>query len=302
MKVLITGATGLIGNELIELLLKNNFEINYLSTSKSKLSKLPGCHGFFWNPKEGVIDVECIINVDVIVHLAGATIAKRWTESYKKEILESRIQTTNLLFNLLKENKNQVKQIVSASGTAIYSNSNNCIYNEENTINDTSFLGNVVLEWENAVQQFKSINVKPCILRTGVVFSNNGGAFLEMKKPIATGFGAVIGTGLQNQSWIHITDLIQIYFFAIQQSLEGVYNAVAPNGASNKSITNSIAKGLNKHIFMPNIPKFVMNLMLGEMHQLLFEDKKISSQKIQNAGYVFKFESVQEAIADLLSH
>lgn len=302
MKVLITGATGLIGNALIELLLKNNFEINYLSTSKSKLSKLPGCHGFFWNPKEGIIDVKCIENVDVIVHLAGATIAKRWTESYKKEILESRIQPTNLLFKLLKENKNQVKQIVSASGTAIYPNSNNCIYNEENTINDTSFLGNVVFEWENAVQQFKSINVKPCILRTGVVFSNNGGAFLEIKKPIATGFGAVIGTGLQNQSWIHINDLIQIYLFSIQHSLHGVYNVVAPNTATNKIITYSIAKVLNKHIFMPNIPKFAMNLLLGEMHQLLFEDKKISSKKIQDEGYIFKFENAPDAIADLLSN
>jgi uncharacterized protein (TIGR01777 family) len=299
MKVLITGATGLIGNELVALLLQNGISIHYLTTSKKKIENQPNYKGFYWNPEQGTIDENCLMGVDAIIHLAGATISKRWTTSYKQEIIESRLLSSAVLFKALKNHPNQVKQIVSASGTAIYPNNDKVIYDENATEFDNSFLGNVVLKWEESVDKFKSLGLKVCKLRTGIVLSNKGGALIEMAKPIKIGFGAPFGTGKQMQSWIHIHDIAALYFFAITNDLEGVYNAVAPNPVSNEKLTIAIATVLRKPLFMPNIPKFMMNLLLGEMHELLFENRNISSQKSVAKGFVFKYKTIDEAIENI---
>ena len=299
MKVLITGATGLIGNELVALLLQNGISIHYLTTSKKKIENQPNFKGFYWNPEQGTIDENCLMGVDAIIHLAGATISKRWTTSYKQEIIESRLLSSAVLFKALKNHPNQVKQIVSASGTAIYPNNNKVIYDENATEIDNSFLGNVVLKWEESVDKFKSLGLKVCKLRTGIVLSNKGGALIEMAKPIKMGIGAPFGTGKQMQSWIHIHDIAALYFFVVSNNLEGVYNAVAPNPVSNEKLTLAIATVLKKPLFMPNIPKFMMNLLLGEMHELLFENRNISSNKSVAKGFVFKYKTIDEAIENI---
>lgn len=301
MKVLITGATGLIGSELVPFLLKKGISVNFLTTSISKIENLPNYNGYYWNPNQGTIDENCLIGVDVIIHLAGASIAKKWTTEYKEEILESRIVTSNLLFKVLSENPHQVKQLISASGTAIYPNSATNIYSESSTDFDDSFLGNVVLKWEESVDLFALLNIKVCKLRTGVVFSKKGGIITEMMKPIKNGFGAAFGNGDQMESWIHIDDLIALYYFAIVNSWEGTYNAVAPNPISNKKLTQLIAKHLKKPLILPNVPKFILKIILGEMHKLLFSDKKVSAQKIMDYGFQFKFSNPENAIKNILS-
>jgi uncharacterized protein (TIGR01777 family) len=299
MKVLITGATGLIGNELVVLLLQNGVSIHYLTTSKKKIENQPNYKGFYWNPEQGNIDENCLMGVDAIIHLAGATISKRWTKSYKQEIIESRLFSSAVLFKALKNHPNQVKQIVSASGTAIYPNNDKVIYNENITEIDNSFLGNVVLKWEESVDKFKSLGLKVCKLRTGIVLSNKGGALIEMARPIEMGIGSPFGTGKQMQSWIHIHDIAALYFFAISNDLEGVYNAVSPNPVSNEKLTMAIATVLRKPLFMPKIPKFMMKLLLGEMHELLFENRNISSQKIIEKGFVFKYMTIENALENI---
>jgi uncharacterized protein (TIGR01777 family) len=299
MKVLITGATGLIGNELVSLLLQNGVGIHYLSTSRKKIENQSNYKGFYWNPEQGTIDENCLFGVDTIIHLAGATISKRWTKSYKQEIIESRLLSSAVLFKALKNHPNQVKQIVSASGTAIYPNNDKVIYDENTTEIDNSFLGNVVLKWEESVDKFKFLGLKVCKLRTGIVLSNKGGALIEMAKPIKMGIGSPFGTGKQMQSWIHIQDIAALYFFAISNDLEGVYNAVAPNPVSNEKLTMAIATVLRKPLFMPNIPKFMMKFLLGEMHELLFENRNISSQKIIEKGFVFKYKTIAAALKNI---
>ena len=299
MKVLITGATGLIGNELVVLLLQNGVSIHYLTTSKKKIENQPNYKGFYWNPEQGNIDENCLMGVDAIIHLAGATISKRWTKSYKQEIIESRLFSSAVLFKALKNHPNQVKQIVSASGTAIYPNNDKVIYNENITEIDNSFLGNVVLKWEESVDKFKSLGLKVCKLRTGIVLSNKGGALIEMARPIEMGIGSPFGTGKQMQSWIHIHDIAALYFFAISNDLEGIYNAVSPNPVSNEKLTMAIATVLRKPLFMPKIPKFMMKLLLGEMHELLFENRNISSQKIIEKGFVFKYMTIENALENI---
>ena len=301
MRILITGATGLIGSELVLLLLQNGISVHYLTTSKRKIENQPNYKGFFWNPKLGIIDENCLMGVDAIIHLAGASISKRWTKSYKQEIIESRIFSSNLLFKIVKENPNQVKQIISASGTAIYPNSSSTVYTEDSKTIADNFLSNVVLKWEESVDKFQSLNIKVCKLRTGVVFSDKGGALLEIVKPIKLGLGSPFGDGKQVQSWIHLHDLVTMYLFAVENSLEGVYNAVAPHPITNSELTKNIATILEKPLFMPNIPKFVMKLILGDMHELLFDNKKISAQKIINAGFVFQYLTSEKALKDILT-
>ena len=301
MKILITGATGLIGKKLVKLLLAKNHSVNYLSTSISKIESKPNYKGFYWNPEQSKIDENCIYEVDIIIHLAGANIAKRWTNAYKQEIIESRILSSELLYNLVKKNPNQVKQFVSASGTAVYPESFDKVYDETTKATEDSFLSNVVKKWEESANRFQVLGLKVCKLRTGIVLSNVGGALPEMVKPIKMGFGAAMGNGRQMQSWIHINDLVDMYCFIIENQLEGVYNAVTPNPVSNQELTTVIAKTLKKPLFLPNIPQFIMKLILGEMSYLLFSSKNLSAQKIIDKGFQFQFSKIKEAIVDLYS-
>lgn len=301
MKILITGATGLIGNELVKKLLAKNHSVHYLTTSESKVENKPNYQGFYWNPQQTKIDESCIYEVDVIVHLAGANIAKRWTNTYKQEIIESRTLSSELLYNLVRKHPNQVKQFISASGTAIYPESFDKVYDETTTETEDSFLSNVVKKWEESANRFQVLGLKVCKLRTGIVLSNVGGALPQMVKPIKIGFGAAMGNGKQIQSWIHITDLVDMYCFAIENQLEGIYNAASPNPISNQELTTVIAKTVKKPLFLPNIPQFVMKLFLGEMSYLLFSSKKLSAQKIIDKGFQFHFPKIKEAIADLYS-
>jgi uncharacterized protein (TIGR01777 family) len=301
MKVLITGATGLIGTELVSLLLQNGISVNYLTTSKKKIVNELNYNGFYWSPEQGLIDENCLMGVDSIINLAGANIAKRWTNSYKQEIIESRLLSSALLFKALKNNPNQVKQIVTASGTSIYPNSDTIIYDENSSQVNDSFLGNVVVKWEESTDKFASLGLKVCKLRTGIVLSNKGGALVEMLKTIKLGLGSAFGSGKQIQSWIHIHDIAALYLFAIKNDLEGVYNAVSPNPVTNQELTFTIAKVLKKPLFMPNIPKFVMKLMLGEMHELLFENRNLSAKKIEEKGFEFKYKTIDKALINILS-
>ena len=300
MKILITGATGLVGTALVNLLLRKGVQVNFLTISQDKITKKTNLQGFFWNPEQGIIDENAFIGVDAIIHLAGANVSKRWTNTYKQEIIESRIISSNLLFKVLKHNPNQVKQIISASAIGVYPDSLKNIYTENNKNIDDSFLGNVVMKWEESVDKFKLLNIKVCKLRTGIVLSEKGGALFEMLKPIKFGLGAAFGTGKQIQSWIHLTDLTEMYLFAAQNQLEGIYNAVAPNPISNKQLTVAIAKKLKKPLFLPNIPEFIMQMVLGEMHEILFSSQNVNNHKIINEGFSFKYTSVEKALEHLL--
>jgi len=300
MKILITGATGLVGNELIKILLQNGIAVNYLTTSRKKIANETNYNGFYWNPVVGEINENAFDDVDVVVHLAGATVAKRWTASYKQEIINSRIDSTRLLYNTLGKINHKVIQIVSASAIGIYPDSLTNVYHETDLEIDGSFLGNVVKKWEEEVDEFRNLNILVAKIRIGLVLAKNGGALQEMIKPIKLGVGAAFGSGEHYQSWIHIHDLAAIFYNIIQHKREGVYNGVSPYPVTNSVLTKTIAKTIDKPLFLPNIPKFIMKLLLGEMHEILFSSQNVSSRKLLDEGFQFKYASIDRALQDLL--
>jgi uncharacterized protein (TIGR01777 family) len=300
MKVLITGATGLIGQEITKQLNVKNITVHYLSTQKIGLKNLHNYKGFHWDISTQTINAAAFEGVTHIIHLAGASISKRWTKSYQNEILDSRILSTKLLFDFLKNNSHEVKYIINASAIGIYKSDYTINYHEENNTFSNSFLGKVVQKWENATQEFKYLNIEVCTLRIGLVMAKNGGMLPQITTPIKLGLGAVMGNGQQWQSWIHLNDLAKLFVFAIDNKLSGIYNGVAPNPISHQEMTQIIARTIKKPLFLPNIPQFMMKLILGKMHELLFESQKVSANKILKTGFKFEFTNFESVSKDLL--
>ncbi|TYB79548.1 TIGR01777 family oxidoreductase [Bizionia myxarmorum] len=301
MKVLITGATGLIGKAITEQCHKQNMTVHYLTTSKEKIKHTEDYKGFYWNPTENKIDLACLDGVDAIINLAGASIAHRWTASYKNTIINSRLDTLRLIKETLQNNEHSVKHVISASAIGIYPDSLTNYYEEDTTAVSTSFLGTVVEQWEKMTDTFKELDVLVSKVRIGLVLDENDGALPQIVKPIKFNLGAAFGSGDQWQSWIHINDLAGVFVFVLTHQIEGVSNGVAPNPITNTELTKTVACVLKKKLFLPNIPKAMMSLILGEMHVLLFESQRVSSKKIEEAGYQFEFVHIKPALQDLLT-
>jgi len=300
MKVLITGATGLVGQALVELMHTNNIEVNYLTTSKSKIESKANYTGFFWNPSDFEIHPDCLEGVSVIINLAGASVAKKWTTSYKKTILKSRIDSLMTLHKALEKHTHNVQHLISASAIGLYDNSLTKLHEEEDYDKGDNFLADVVAQWETAADEVGKLGIEVTKIRIGVVLSSKGGALLKIKQPIENYIGAPLGSGKQWQSWIHISDLARLFYHVMEHQLEGTFNAVAPNPVNNKELTESIAERLEKPLILPNVPAFALKLLLGEMSTIVLASQLVSSKKITSTGFQFYYPQLKPAITDLL--
>mgnify|MGYP000463968813 FL=1 len=300
MKILITGATGLIGKKLTADLLSKGYSVNYLTTRKSKIKSSKQINGYYWDPEKDIIDLQCFKNVDTIINLAGSNIAKRWTNPNKLEILKSRIQSLILLRDSIVKNNLKIKKIISASAIGIYPSSYDRVYSENNNLISNNFLGMVVNEWELAVSSFNDLKIEIAIVRIGLVLSKDGGILSKSLLPIKLGFGSFFGSGNQWQSWIHIQDISNIFCHILKNDLVGVFNGVSPNPITNKDFTIKLAKFLNRPLLLPKIPKWLMSLVLGEMHIIIFESQNIACDRLNKTEFNFNFDNFDEAIADLL--
>lgn len=299
-RVLITGASGLIGSELSLSLSQKGFEVIHLSRRKSQ-SKY---QTFLWDLKNSIIDKGALENIDYIVHLAGAGIAdKRWTPKRKQEIIDSRVKSAELLYDEISKLDKKPKAFISASAIGYYGavTSEKVFKEDDPPAND--FQGKVCKLWEESSQQFERLGIRTVQLRFGVVLSGKGGALTKMLLPTKLGLGSALGTGKQFMPWIHIKDAIHIIEKAIKdEDIKGAYNVVSPSYVNNNEFTAALAKVLNKPLFMPKVPGWVLKLVLGEMSQIILEGSRISYQKIIDDGYKFKFSNLDEALKDILTN
>ncbi|SHF48332.1 hypothetical protein SAMN05444483_101282 [Salegentibacter echinorum] len=302
MRVLITGATGLIGSKISNACREKGIDVHYLTTSKDKIENHPDYKGFYWNPSEGEIDEKAIEGVNIIINLVGASIAERWTDEQKKKIIKSRTETANLLYKCLQENKNEVQHLVSASAIGVYPSSLEKLYTEKDQGVDDSFVGEVVVKWEEAVDNFKDLGIEVAKIRIGLVLAKNGGMLQKLKEPVNFSVGSPLGSGKQWQSWIHIEDIKGIFMYAVENKLTGVYNAVAPNPVTNKEMVNFLASQMGKPVWLPNVPKVALKLVLGDMSRLVLSSQLVSNDKIEEAGYHFQYLNLSKALEDLIDN
>ena len=300
MKILITGATGLIGKKLTSDLLSKGYSVNYLTTRNSQIKSSDKINGYYWNPEKEIIDLECFKDVDTIINLAGSNIAKRWSRSNKLKILKSRTQSLNLLKDSILKNNLNIKKIISASAIGIYPSSFDRVYTENTNLISSSFLGKVVREWELAVNSFNDLKIEIAIVRIGLVLSKDGGILSKSLFPIKFGVGSFFGSGMQWQSWIHIQDISNIFCHILKNDLVGIFNGTSPNPITNKEFTIKLSKFLNRPLIFPNLPKWLMSLILGEMHIIIFESQNITCNRLSQTKFNFKFDNFDHAIADLL--
>jgi len=291
--ILVTGGTGFIGKKLCELLRNKGYKVAILSRNQHTKP-----NNYYWNTETRHIDAKAIVEADYIIHLAGEGIAdKRWTPQRKKDLINSRVETANLLFEKVKELNPSLKGFIAASGIGYYGATTSEKIYEENDPPGEDFISEICKVWEKSSLQFDAINIRTVIFRTGVVLAKEGGALEKLSQPIKLGVGAALGNGEQYIPWIHLDDLCNMYVEAIEnEEIKEIYNAVAPEHVTNKSLTKMIAKKLKKPLWLPNIPAFVMKIILGEMAVILLEGSRVSSKKILATGFKFKFPTINEAL------
>jgi uncharacterized protein (TIGR01777 family) len=301
--VLITGGTGLIGTALTTLLTGKGYRVIILT----RYPKPPqGAVSYAaWNPAQQTIDTAAIEQADYIINLAGEGVAdKRWSKKRKQQLVDSRVKSGQLLVKALREIPNTVKAVISASGIGWYGPDpvipNPQPFTEEAPASK-DFLGDTCRLWEGSVDPVTELGKRLVKVRTGIVLSAGGGAFGEFKRPVKFGIGAILGSGKQVVSWIHIDDICRIYLAAIENNqMQGVYNAVAPAAVSNKDLTLMLAKKIKGQFFIPvHVPSFALKMVLGEMSIEVLKSATVSNRKISDTGFQFLYPTLDAALSDL---
>lgn len=305
--VIITGGTGLIGVALSKALLLKGYRVVVFTRNVKTVQQLPGVEYMYWDAQSNNIDRAVLQEATAIIHLAGAGIAeKRWTKNRKREIVDSRVQTARSIVQALLQYPHNITKVISASGTGYYGPDRTSAGMEiafrEDDAPYTDFIATTCVQWENAWATLAEKGIPLVILRTGIVLSKNGGAIPEFLTPLKWGVVPVLGNGRQIMSWIHIDDLIQLYVDALENSsINGVYNAVAPEPVSNRVFIKSLAKRVRgRGLIHFAVPSLLVKLILGEMGGELLKSTTVSSNKVLKTGFEFSFPDADSALEDIL--
>ena len=294
--ILITGGTGFVGSHLISKLLENGHNVFVLTTGNR--TEYKGAKCFNWNPSQEEMDEAAFENVTDIIHLAGASISKRWTPYYKQEIVDSRTQGPRTLKKFLLKRSQKVESFISASGVSIYPDSLELA--KETSAHGQNFIASVCEHWEIAADVMESVSERIVKLRIGIVLDKNQGALLSILNVVKLGIASPLGSGQQYMSWVAIKDLVNIFYWSLEnKKAEGLYNAVAPNPVTNDVFMRATAKAIKKPYFLPKVPSFVMKVFMGEMSTLVLSSNRVSSEKLLSQGFKFEYDHLAEALQDL---
>ncbi len=292
--ILIAGATGLVGEQLVSKLLADGHQVSILAR---KAIQKEGVKVFLWDVYQQTIDNRALDGIDTIINLTGEGIAdKPWTAERKQQIIDSRVKAAELIFNAIKETNTTIESYISASAVGIYGDREDEVLDEE-SLSGTGFMADCCLAWEKAADQGIVLGIRVVKIRIGIVLSERGGALAAMEKPISYFAGAALGTGKQWMPWIHIADLVSIFVKAVEdKTMFDSYNAAAPSPVTNQTFTKTLGKILHRPIWPFNVPKFVLKAILGEMSILPLISTNTSSQKILNTGFQFRYLNIEDAL------
>jgi len=296
-QILITGATGMVGKKLIFRLQKAGHQVSILSRSPKKIKDV---RVFLWDVSKGSIDKDCLNGIDTIVHLAGENIAgKLWSEKQKKEIIDSRVQSTALLYRAIQESKSPIKNFISASAVGYYGDCGDEILTEE-TPGGFGFMAECCRLWEQSVDAGKVLGLRIVKLRIGIILAKDQGALAAMAKPIRFFAGAPLGSGKQWMPWIHLHDIVSLFVAAIENPImQGAYNACAPFPVTNATLTKAVAAKLHRPVWPIHVPEKIIRLILGEMSNVVFISTNTSAEKILETDFKFKYTQLNEALSDI---
>lgn len=295
--ILMTGATGLIGKKLIRDLQERGHQIAVLSRKPVVIENVKV---FLWNVYQQEIDPDCLSGIDTIIHLAGENIAgEKWSPARKKKVIDSRVLSTKLLYQLIKEQQAGIQTFISASAVGYYGDAGDEILTEKSPAG-TGFLAECCRQWEAAVDEGADLGLRIVKCRIGFVLARNEGALPALDKPIRFFVGAGLGSGKQWVPWVHIDDVVEAFVSAVEnEQWTGPYNVCAPFPVGNRSLTKAIAKQLHRPVWPINVPEGVLKLILGEMSEVALISNNTSAQKILDTGFKFKFLQLEDALTDI---
>jgi len=293
MNVLITGGTGFIGNRLVESLIDKGCDVTVLTRDKTKVA----------NGIKAILDTNEIKTnekIDVIINLAGASINKKWSDKYKKELIDSRVDTTKNIVSLIKRLKKKPELLISASAIGYYGSQGDAVLDEESQPKN-EFTYQLCRKWETQALKAEKLGVRVCITRLGVVLGKNGGALKQMTPPFKMCLGGKIGSGRQYFSWVHIDDVISAFMFLIKNKEQsGTYNLTAPCPVTNSKFTTTLGNCLKRPTLFP-MPSFVVKILFGEMGEtLLLKGQRVLPKKLKEAGFKFQYSTIEDALQDII--
>ena len=299
--VLISGGSGFIGRNLTTLLLAKGYSVSILSRSEKQ--NIGDIFYYKWDVAKQTIDDEAILKADYIIHLAGENIAeKRWTAKRKAAIIDSREKSTQLLYSILKKHYKKLDAFVSASAVGIYGAVNGEEICTEDMKPANDFLGYTCQKWEDSIDFIENLNIRTVKIRTGLVLRKNDGFLKKLIPLFKYRLGSALGSGKQYMPWIHVDDLCAIYLQAISDaSMEGPYNAAICDNTTNTVFSKTLARVFGYSIWLPNVPAFVLKLVMGEMAKIVLTGRRVSSDKIEQTGFKFKFNNLEEALRNCLT-
>jgi uncharacterized protein (TIGR01777 family) len=295
-KILIAGGTGFLGHHIYGFLKKEGRELAILSRGQM------GQDIYHWDIKKHQIDERAFAGVETLINLSGAGLADhRWTNSYKKEIIDSRVDSTKFLVDTLKKNPNHaVKTVISASAVGYYGE-NGSTWVDEMFRAREDFLGSVCAAWEKAALEFESLGIRTVIIRIGFVLAADGGALPVMARPVRFFVGSPLGSGKQYLSWVHVDDICKIISFAIRnEKVHGIYNAASTKPVTNTELMKGIANVLHRPLWPVNVPSFLLKLLLGEKAAIVLDGQRVTNEKLRMTGFEFGYTDLSKALQNLL--